>query len=68
MKDISKLKNEQATIKSKLVKLIEFTCTEEFYNASEEEKGLILIQKTGMEMYLTALSKRIYLPEKEEEQ
>ena len=60
MKDLELLKEEQVALKSKLAELVDFITSEEYYTLSESEKGLISQQRTGMELYLSCLTKRIY--------
>ena len=60
MKDIEKLKLEQEQLKEKLHKLIDFINSEEYYELNINEKSLLSTQRTGMEIYLNALTKRIY--------
>lgn len=60
MKDIEKLKIEQEQLKDKLLKLIDFINSEEYYKLGSNEKSLLSAQRGGMEVYLNALTKRIY--------
>lgn len=60
MKDIEKLKIEQEQLKDKLLKLIDFINSEEYYKLRSNEKSLLSAQRGGMEVYLNALTKRIY--------
>lgn len=60
MKNIESLKVEQKALKAKLAELVDFITSEEYYQLSESEKGLINQQRTGMELYLSTLTKRIY--------
>lgn len=60
MKDIELLKSEQKELKEKLIEVINFTNSEEYYSLSASEKNLIGQQRAGMEIYLTALTNRIY--------
>lgn len=60
MKDIEKLKIEQKQLKDKLLKLIDFINSEEYYTLDSNEKSLLMTQRAGMETYLSALTKRIY--------
>jgi hypothetical protein len=55
-----KLVEEQKALKEKLVELIEFINSEEFFKLSEKEKSLINSQRVGMEMYINALTIRVY--------
>lgn len=60
MKDLEKLKKEQAELKERLVKLIGFINSEEYYSLDETEKSLLMSQRVGMEIYLNSLTQRIY--------
>lgn len=60
MKDLEKLKKEQAELKERLVKLIAFINSEEYYTLEETEKSLLMSQRVGMEVYLNSLTQRIY--------
>lgn len=60
MKDIESLKKEQAEAKEKLVELVDFVNSEEFYTLTPVEKGLISQQRTGLEMYVSSLTKQLY--------
>lgn len=60
MKDIEKLKEEQQELKERLKRLIDFMNSEEFFSLPEGEKSLLSSQRIGMEMYLNALTNRIY--------
>lgn len=60
MKDLEKLKKEQADLKEKLVKLISFINSEEYFTLDETEKTLLMSQRVGMEVYLNSLTQRIY--------
>lgn len=60
MKDLEKLKKEQADLKEKLVKLIAFINSEEYFTLEETEKSLLMSQRVGMEVYLNSLTQRIY--------
>lgn len=62
MKDIEKLKSEQQELKEKLLKLINFINSDEFYKLQYMEQMLLNQQRMGMEVYLNALTKRIYNP------
>lgn len=59
MEDL-RLKIEQVELKDKLLKLIDYINSDEFYKLSAGEKKLISQQRAGMEMYLDAVTKRIY--------
>lgn len=60
MKDLEKLKKEQADLKENLVRLIEFINSEEYFTLDETEKSLLMSQRVGMEIYLNSLTQRIY--------
>lgn len=55
-----KLEQEHAQLKVSLAELVDFINSEEFYKQSEVEKQLISTQRSGMEMYLNALSLRLW--------
>ena len=63
MKTIEELKKEQYDLKDKLHEVIEFTNSEEYFALSDREKGLVGQQRAGMEVYLNALTNRIYSKE-----
>lgn len=60
MKTIEELKKEQYDAKAKLHELIGTINSEEFYNLSATERGLINQQRTGIEMYLSSLTRQLY--------
>ena len=60
MKTIEELKIEQSGLKAKLHEVVEYINSEEYFELSPREKGLIGQQRVGMEMYLNALTNRIY--------
>ena len=60
MKDLEKLKKEQAKLKERLVELIGLINSEEYYSLDETEKSLLMSQRVGMEIYLNSLTQRIY--------
>ena len=60
MKSIDELKQEQYDLKAKLHEVIELMNGEEYSNLTPREKGLVSQQRAGIEMYLDALTKRIY--------
>lgn len=60
MKDLEKLKKEQVDLKEKLVKLIDFINSEEYFTLDETEKSLLMSQRVGMEIYLNSLTQQIY--------
>lgn len=55
-----KLEQEHAQLKERLAELVDFINSEEYYKQSDEEKVLISTQRSGMEMYLNALSVRLW--------
>lgn len=59
MKDIKKLKEEQLELKGRLLRLTDFINSEEYYKISVSERNLLNQQRTGMEIYLNALTRRI---------
>lgn len=63
MKSTEELKKEQYDLKAKLHEVIEFINSEEYFTLSSRVKGLIGQQRVGMEMYLNALTNRIYCEE-----
>jgi hypothetical protein len=63
MKSIEELKKEQHDAKAKLHELIETINSEEYFSLSPKEKGLISQQRAGMEVYLNALTNRVYSKE-----
>lgn len=60
MESLEQLKKEQYDAKAKLHELVELINSEEFFSLSPKEKGLVSQQRTGIEMYLNALTNRIY--------
>ena len=60
MENIESLKKEQAETKSKLVELVEFINSEEYYTLSPSEKNIISQRRIALEMYLNSLTKGIY--------
>ena len=60
MKSIKELKQEQYDLKAKLHEVIEFMNGEHYFALSPREKGLLGQQRMGMEIYLNALTNRIY--------
>ena len=60
MKTVEELKQEQYDLKAKLHEVVEFINSKEYFALSPREKGLIGQQRAGMEMYLNALTNRIY--------
>ena len=55
-----KLEQEHAQLKERLAELVDFINSEEYYKQNEVEKQLIATQRSGMEMYLNALSLRLW--------
>ena len=60
MKTKEELKEEQYDLKAKLHEIIEFINGEEYAGLTPREKGFVNQQRTGMEIYLNALTNRIY--------
>ena len=60
MKTIEELKKEQYDLKAKLHEVIEFTNSKEFFELSSRERNLVGQQRAGIEMYLNALTNRIF--------
>jgi len=60
MKDLEKLKKEQAELKERLVEVIDLINSEEYFTLDETEKSLIMSQRVGMEVHLNSLTQRIY--------
>lgn len=55
-----KLEQEHAQLKERLAELVAFINSEEYYKENDVEKQLIATQRSGMEMYLNALSLRLW--------
>ena len=55
-----KLFEEHSQLKERLSSLVDFTNSEEYYKLTDAEKSLMASQRTGMEMYLNALSVRLW--------
>ena len=55
-----KMIEEQKDLKGKLLELVDYMNSEEFFTLSEKEKALLNSQRAGMEMYLNALTNRLY--------
>ena len=51
---------EQKELKEKLIKLMEFINSEEFYGLSSNNKQLLKNQKIAMELYLSTLNMRLF--------
>lgn len=60
MKNIENLKEEQQELKERLKRLIDFMNSEDYFLIPEGERSLLSQQRAGMEMYLSALTNRIY--------
>lgn len=60
MESIEEMKQEQYGLKARLHGIIELVNSEEYYSLTDKEKALINQQRTGMELYLSCLTKRIY--------
>lgn len=60
MNTLEELKKEQYEAKAKLHELIEFINSDAFYTLSKPEQGLVSQQRTGLELYLNSLTKRVY--------
>ena len=52
--------SEQADLKRKYIKLVEYINSERFYNLSENEQKLLNNQKILMEAYIKILSTKLY--------
>lgn len=57
---IENLIKEQAELKEKMLKLMEFINSEKFYELSDNNKQLLKNQKTAMELYLSTLNMRLF--------
>lgn len=55
-----KVKEEHVQLKERLAELVDFINSEEYYKLGDSERQLISTQRTGMEMYLNALSVRLW--------
>lgn len=55
-----KMEQEHAQLKERLSELTNFINSEEYYKQSEAEKQLIAAQRSGMEVYINALSIRLW--------
>ncbi len=58
--DRKKTEQEHAELKERLRELTDFINSEEYYKLSEAEKQLIATQRSGMEVYINALSIRLW--------
>lgn len=54
------LKKEQSELKDRLVKVVGFINSEEYFALDFMEKSLLNQQRAGMELYLNALTNRIW--------
>lgn len=55
-----KMEQEHAQLKERLRDLTDFINSEEYYKLSEVDKQLISAQRSGMEVYINALSIRLW--------
>lgn len=55
-----KLEQEHAQLKERLAELVDFINSADYYRQNDVEKQLIATQRSGMEMYLNALSIRLW--------
>lgn len=55
-----KMEQEHAQLKERLRELTDFINSEEYYKLSDAEKQLIAAQRSGMEVYINALSIRLW--------
>lgn len=55
-----KMELEHAQLKERLQELTDFINSEEYFKLSESEKQLIAAQRSGMEVYINALSIRLW--------
>lgn len=58
--DKERLEQEHAQLKERLAELVDFINSEDYYMLNDVEKQLIATQRSGMEMYLNALSIRLW--------
>lgn len=58
--DKEKLELEHAHVKERLAELVDFINSKEYYKQADKEKQLIATQRSGMEMYINALSLRLW--------
>lgn len=54
------MEQEHAQLKERLRELTDFINSEDYYKLSEPEKQLIASQRSGMEVYINALSIRLW--------
>lgn len=55
-----KLEKEHAELKARLAELVDLINSEEFYKLDDRERVLLGSQRAGMEMYINALSIRLW--------
>lgn len=60
MWNIELLKKEQAETKQKLVDIIKYINSEEYYMLTQSEKTIIGQRRLALEMYLNSLTKSVY--------
>ena len=60
MKNLELLKQEQYSLKVKLHEIVDLINSKEYFTLSPKEQQLITQQRGGMEIYLNALTNRIY--------
>lgn len=60
MKTLEELKKEHYEAKAKLQDLVDLVNSEDFYSLSTIEKSLINQQRTGLELYVSSLTKQLY--------
>jgi len=63
MQNTEELKAEQSATKEKLTRVISFINSEEFYLLPDTERNYITQERAGLELYLDALTKRVYSKE-----
>lgn len=56
----TRLIKEQAEVKERFVRLVDFINSEEFYTLSPNTKQILKNQKIAMELYLNILNMRVY--------
>jgi len=56
----TRLIKEQAEVKERFVRLVDFINSEEFYTLSPNTKQILKNQKIAMELYLNVLNTRVY--------
>lgn len=55
-----RLIKEQKELKERVVKLVDFMNSEEFFKLSEKYRQVLINQKIGMDIYLNALNTRVF--------